>query len=216
MTRITGNDIVALDAIDRMRTREPRFYSKILSGGEKELFCRTKGMGLVFDEFVWLAWSVKESAYKCLKRNRPALLFFPTKCIVEQVCYGSAGSCRGRAVWGSQVLYFRSVIHPRYLSTVVSEKEEFVDHYWATARIGLSSYAAQSAAVRELVLKQLGAVYPGMSWRIIKDRAGCPMAVAEDAGTEIPVSLAHHGHYIAYSFVSEGPNPGVISTPVFI
>jgi phosphopantetheinyl transferase (holo-ACP synthase) len=216
MMRITGNDIVALDAIDRMRTRQPRFYSKILSGDEKELFSRTEGIGLMFDEFVWLSWSVKESAYKYLKRRQPALVFFPTKCVVEKIFSSAPGICRGRAVWGTHVLYFRSMIHSRYLSTVVSEEEEPGHHYWETARIDRSAYSAQSAAVRENALKQLDAISPGKSWRIIKDPAGCPVAVADWTRTEIPVSLAHHGHYVAYSFITDGLYPDAIPSPAFI
>jgi hypothetical protein len=216
MMRITGNDIVALDAIDRIRTRQPRFYSKILSGGELELFHRTDGAGLLFEVYVWLSWSVKESAYKCLKRRQPALIFSPAKCIIEQICSDAAGIFRGRAVWASHVLYFRSVVHPRYLSTVVSEEDMpgglSENHYWGTARIDQPAYPVQSAAVRELALKQLDAVFPGMSWCIIKDHAGCPVAVADRTGAEIPLSLAHHGHYIAYSFISDGQGPGAIAS----
>jgi phosphopantetheinyl transferase (holo-ACP synthase) len=206
MTRSTGNDIVALDTIDRMRTQQPRFYSKILTVGEQECFCRRDDLGLSFEEFVWLSWSVKESAYKYLKRRQPALVFFPTKCIVEQILPdGAVGAYRGIALWGSQMLYFRSVIHPGYLFTVVSDDEGFSNHYWASARIDHAGHAAQSGAVRELVIKQLDTLYPGLSWRIVKDQAGCPVAFVEGTKTEIPVSLSHHGRYIAYSFVADSP-----------
>src|SRR5476651_714407 len=73
-----GNDIIALKTIDVPRTQNPRFYSKILSPAEQLLYqscCPT----LHFHHFVWLLWSIKESAYKCLQRLQPELVFSPVK-----------------------------------------------------------------------------------------------------------------------------------------
>ena len=66
-----GNDIVALAAIDVARTRQPEFYSRIITPAEQEFYSLYLKDQLSFEHFIWLAWSVKESAYKVLKRFEP-------------------------------------------------------------------------------------------------------------------------------------------------
>jgi len=65
MTR-GGNDIVSLQAINRTRTRQPRFYSKILADSELTLYKEGGFAAIPFEIFVWLCWSIKESAFKYL------------------------------------------------------------------------------------------------------------------------------------------------------
>ena len=86
----TGNDIVALAAINVERTRQSNFYSKILSLSEQQLYNELQSQ-LPFENFVWLAWSVKESAYKFLKRFMPDLVFSPTKIMITNL--GSGSEC---------------------------------------------------------------------------------------------------------------------------
>ena len=65
----TGNDIVALKAINVARTKQQKFYNKIITGSEKALYEGQFSERLPFEYFVWLAWSVKESVFKYLQRN---------------------------------------------------------------------------------------------------------------------------------------------------
>ena len=68
-----GNDIVSLTATNVTRTKSPEFYSKIISPAEKALFDTLDQEVLPFHRFVWLLWSVKESAFKYLHRLDPIL-----------------------------------------------------------------------------------------------------------------------------------------------
>jgi len=52
----TGNDIVALNAIAIARTKQNRFYSKILSPSEKNLYSQAGFSKIPFENFVWLLW----------------------------------------------------------------------------------------------------------------------------------------------------------------
>jgi phosphopantetheine--protein transferase-like protein len=79
-----GNDIVSLKTIDSLRTRSPRFYTKILSPAEQQLY-HQQFAALPSGLFVWLLWSIKESAYKCLQRHQPQLIFSPVKFEVTQL-----------------------------------------------------------------------------------------------------------------------------------
>ena len=69
----TGNDIVALKAINVARTKQQNFYSKIITVSEKALYDEHFSGRLLFEHFVWLAWSVKESVFKYLQRINPDL-----------------------------------------------------------------------------------------------------------------------------------------------
>src|ERR1700761_9130738 len=81
----TGNDIVALKAINIARTKQPNFYSKILSVSEKDLYDQPFSDKIPFENFVWLCWSIKESAYKFLDRIVPDRVFSPTRTIVSSI-----------------------------------------------------------------------------------------------------------------------------------
>src|SRR5215469_9103806 len=80
-----GNDIVSFSAINSARTKQQRFYSKILTTAEENIYRQPGFASIPFENFVWLLWSVKESAYKYLKRANPALIFTPVKFIVRQL-----------------------------------------------------------------------------------------------------------------------------------
>src|ERR1700760_4400635 len=81
----TGNDIVALQATRPEKTNLPRFYSRILTVAEQELYYRLDRPGLAFDHHTWLCWSIKESAYKFNKRNSPDLVFSPLKITISEL-----------------------------------------------------------------------------------------------------------------------------------
>jgi phosphopantetheinyl transferase (holo-ACP synthase) len=215
--RSTGNDIVALNGIDKTRTRQPRFYTRILSVSEQALYDPLKLAGTRFEDFVWLLWSIKESAYKYVNRSEPGLLFSPTKLIVRRLQFSCgrlespAGDgekfFRGMVVSGSHALYFRSTMSEEFIATIVHQEDSFDQCYWGVQRIDNDGYAIQSAAVRELALNRLHALIPGeerfrgRNLQIVKNSSGCPLIIKAGAELDIPVSLAHHGHYIAYSFV---------------
>src|SRR6202012_724665 len=80
-----GNDIVSLTATNVTRTKSPEFYSKIISPAEKALFETVDQSVLPFDLFVWLLWSVKESAYKYLRRLDAQVIFTPVKFEVQSI-----------------------------------------------------------------------------------------------------------------------------------
>ncbi len=77
-----GNDIVDLSAIDKHRTQQKAFYSKILSDKEQQLYSRSSH--LPFEIYVWLLWSAKESVYKFAKRLNPELVFSPVRIEVSE------------------------------------------------------------------------------------------------------------------------------------
>jgi phosphopantetheinyl transferase (holo-ACP synthase) len=77
-----GNDIVDLSAIDKHRTQQKAFYSKILSDKEQQLYSRSSQ--IPFEIYVWLLWSAKESVYKFAKRLNPELVFSPARIEISE------------------------------------------------------------------------------------------------------------------------------------
>lgn len=223
----TGNDIVALKAINKQRTNHTRFYSKILSISEQALYYRQEFGEMPFEKFVWLLWSVKESVYKYLKRAMPALVFSPTKIIIQRIdppyrrtitIFGdtqwenkSNESCeefyKGIIIVGSDIFYFRSKIHVELISTVVNNDENFENIWWGIKSIDHAAYDNQSKAVRAFILNKLNFILPGCidNLSIGKCHLGFPVVLKEAKEMNIPVSLAHHDHFIAYSFLLKYP-----------
>jgi len=223
----TGNDIVALQAINRERTNRFRFYSKILCVSEQALYDRQEFAELPFEEFVWLLWSIKESAYKYLKRIVPDLVFSPTKLIIDRIDAPNRSTItnfgciqkennnnepgedfyKSVITFGSFVLHSRSLIHNELISTVVCNKVNFENIWWGIKSIDTPNYEHQSKSVREFVLNRLNSFLPGFHdhLQIGKNRMGCPVVLNEAGEINIPVSLAHDHHFIAYSFLLKHP-----------
>jgi phosphopantetheinyl transferase (holo-ACP synthase) len=217
----TGNDIVFLGATRPERTVLTRFYSRILSPAEQALYRQPAFPSLAFDHYIWLCWSVKEAVFKYRKRSLPGLVFSPLTIEVGQIesvgVEGSekesvaveareiepaAGGSAYRCVvnCGLETFYSRSFLQDGVIMTVVSEDETFADTCWGVRRIDSAAYADQSAAVRSFLLQELKARFFLADPQIEKDAAGCPDVWDGGHRLEIPVSLAHHDRYVAWSF----------------
>lgn len=222
-----GNDIIALKSINKQRTNQIRFYSKILSVSEQVLYYKQGFEELSFEKFVWLLWSVKESVYKYLKRSVPDLVFSPTKIIIQKIelpyrqtitKFGSTQwenkgneSCedfyRGIITFGPDIFYFRSKIHTELISTVVNDSENFENIWWGIKSIDAAAYEDQSKEVRAFALNKLNSALSGGNDNLSIEKClrGYPVVLKEAREMDIFVSLAHHDHFIAYSFVSGNP-----------
>ncbi|MHB1922608.1 MAG: 4'-phosphopantetheinyl transferase superfamily protein [Chitinophagaceae bacterium] len=215
-----GNDIVALNAVDLDRTQSRSFYSKILADSEMSLYQGLQEDFISFSIYVWLVWSIKEAAFKFLKRNFLQLIFSPTKIIIQHVqspalrllgkgwtkplekkgC--TEGFYHGRLSYGAHILYFRSMIDQECIHSIVQEQDNF-DHIWFGIQIikEHSSYE-QSCSVREFILTRLKCLFPGDELRIDQSSNGIPiLSIGMKNDIYIPVSLAHHDGFIAYSFL---------------
>jgi hypothetical protein len=197
----TGNDLVFLPATWPEKTRLPRFYSRILTAAEAEGFEQSAPSGLPFDHHVWLCWSIKESYYKHQKRLYPELRFAPLRIEVRRI----EAPVGDRDFYAGIVenLFSRTWVRDGVIMTIVSEDQQFTDTHWGFSAIDSPAYADQSAAVRKLALAELCTVLSRDDLRLEKDAAGCPIVLAGDRPLAIPVSFAHHGKYIAYSFCSK-------------
>ena len=212
----TGNDIIALAETDNDRTSRHRFYSRILSSGELHLSGELTGLpssdgrpltpGLSFPVFVWLMWSIKESAYKYVSRADPRLRFAPLKILVGRLRQRE-DYYEGMIGYGPATLFSRSFLGEETIMTVVGGQQDFGDDRWGMRVIGDSDcatcrpdYSTQSALVRTFALQSLSTVLPGTALRIVKTQDGPPEVWDGERPLDIPLSLAHHGKYVAWSY----------------
>jgi phosphopantetheinyl transferase (holo-ACP synthase) len=210
----SGNDIVSLNAIDINRTLQPRFYSKILAASEITAYDQYKDT-ISLENFVWLLWSIKESAYKFLQRNNPDLVFSPTRCIInhldipaeystdESIAILQDTGFDNQPVFksiikvGTETLYSRSVVNSDFIFSVVNEDNDFDDTGWGVKWINDASSDNQSAEVRTFLLAKLKSDLSSNNLQIVKNNHGCPTLLSGEV--DIPISLAHHGHWVGYS-----------------
>lgn len=210
----TGNDIVALKAINIARTKQQNFYSKIITTTEKALFAEIFSQGLSFVQFVWLLWSIKESVYKYLQRTDPGLVFSPTKIVLSQLRspldiplsqfegrdFDDKSVFKGVARFGASDLYSRSVIGEDFIFSVVNHSDNFERVLWGVKKIDSSASEGQSADVRIFTMAMLRGLFPGEKLTISKNAAGIPVLLNDGVETPAALSLAHHDDYVAYSF----------------
>jgi len=212
-----GNDVVALAAIDIRRSNTLAFYSKFTLVPELSVYDEPGFKRMPFHVFTWMLWSVKESAYKYFKRLDTKLIFSPTRIIVQDIAAPKAnnnvttdiwesdaqdeGFYHGKVTFGEKTLYFRSKITDQFIATVVNDKANFENVYWGVKYINDTKHAEQSAAVRFFALNKLKTVSKKESLQIGKKSAGIPIIINDGEVTGIPVSLAHHGHFVSYSLL---------------
>jgi phosphopantetheinyl transferase (holo-ACP synthase) len=210
----TGNDIVALRAINIARTKQPNFYKKILSVSEKELYDEQFSGKMPLESFIWLLWSVKESAYKYLQRITPALVFSPARILVSQIILPASNQTvklegcgfdndniyTALVTTGADTLYSCSIIGDEFIFSVVNHADSFENTCWGIRLIDSSDGEFQSKAVREFLTQRLNALFPGDDLRIGKSKHDYPVILKDAVEIKMPVSLAHHDRYVAYSF----------------
>ncbi|HUB59865.1 MAG TPA: 4'-phosphopantetheinyl transferase superfamily protein [Puia sp.] len=207
--RSIGNDIIALAETDKDRTSRYRFYSRILSPGELSLYDRLAGLpfpldrpagaGLSFSTFVWLLWSIKESVYKYVSRSDPRLVFSPLKIPVSGLTMRK-DYYEGTISYGGQFLFSRSFLRDEVIMSIAGGGGDFSLIRWGVREISGSDYATQSAGVRKFALGSLSTVFPGAALRIVKAPDGPPEIRDGGRSLDIPISLAHHGRYVAWSY----------------
>ncbi len=213
-----GNDIIALRSVSKQHVNKERFYSKILCKAEQEFYHQQAFNKISFDNFIWLLWSIKEAAYKFLKRHNANLIFSPPKFTVRSIHFPASAGMKfindhlenidvgeedfytGRVAFEGAILYYRSVVHNEFISTVVNNTEDFSKIYWGVKTTNDSSSSDQSKEVRSFLLKKLNYFFPDDLIQIEKHPIGYPILLSKKEVISIPVSFSHHCNLIAYCF----------------
>jgi phosphopantetheinyl transferase (holo-ACP synthase) len=196
-----GNDIIALDLIDTGRTIQPVFYSRILDPAETAMY--TELFSLPFEQYVWLLWSIKESVYKCIKRQYAELRFSPRKIIVKHIDLSSDTNTYQSLVYFNSIpFYTESRVNDKFISTLATNDAEFDKICWDVQQIGRTDPESQSQHVRQALLERLQSFFPGDRLQIEKAEAGYPVLIRNSSPTNLPISFSHHHNLVFYSFIS--------------
>lgn len=212
-----GNDIVALEATDAVRTCQPRFYSKFLTPQETALF-EKNSFAISLEHFIWLCWSMKESVYKFQQRLQPQLAFAAGKISIKEInlplqprsllganswvesnfipvesCFTSV------AVINSQPFYSYSFITEHFIYTITANRQQCDNLHWGIKKINEIDHTSQSASVRQFASQKLSGILNTTTVDIIKDATGIPFI---EQHPQIPVSFTHHHHFVAYAFLA--------------
>lgn len=216
-----GNDIVALDHGDAARSGQYVFYSKVLTPFEEKLYSQERFPGLSLAHFVWLCWSIKEAAFKCIRRNQPHLLFWPLKIDLKtlEVLPEPFLLKDGKGDWdidapdtaftgycstvgfGDIRLKAISRVYDSFISTIATADAGRDTLCWGIRRIARTDPAFQSESVRLFVLERLRRSFPGDQFKIEKASPGYPVIVKNDEWMNMPLSFSHHHDLVAYSFI---------------
>jgi len=210
-----GNDIVSLNAINVTRTKQPNFYSKILTLTETAFYKQPGFATIPFEIFVWLLWSIKESAFKFLQRIDADILFTPVKFEVNEIQippgfnlpgfddveltgigFDGLNTIRSTIKFGDHIFYSNSLIYKEFIVSVVNSNQDFSQTHWGIKRIDSNETDIQSAEVRAFLIDNL----PDKNIIISKNSKGIPILLKDKQELSIPISLSHHEYYIAYSF----------------
>lgn len=209
-----GNDIIALNHTNPERTIQKKFYSKIICKEEVELFNQVD-LKISFENFIWLAWSIKESVYKFYKRHYHQSVIVPTKIVIkkiqepvstaninftqhENISFNSQECFCCGVIFNDNIFYSRSFINNNCIFTVVNNKDCFSDIFWGVQQINDNSYSSQSDLVRKFVLNRLKEQFSNNDFDIQKAIAGYPYLKNSQ---EFILSFTHHGNFIGYSFL---------------
>jgi phosphopantetheinyl transferase (holo-ACP synthase) len=215
----TGNDIIALNSINAHRTKQEKFYSKILSTAEIEEFKSNTSSTIAFENLVWLLWSVKESVFKFSKRDFSNLVFNPRKIVTrlisspldqsvpvfgkgerEEIALNGEECFSCIAATETGIYYSRSKVYDEIIYTVVSDTEYFDNIWWGIKCIDDINPLHQSGSVRSFVLRKFEIIYPGAKLFISKSPVGYPILKVNGNAMKIPLSFTHHFQFVAYTF----------------
>jgi phosphopantetheinyl transferase (holo-ACP synthase) len=212
-----GNDVVWLPAAERKRCSQPRYYQKILSGGELLLFANAP---YSFPDFLWLIWSIKESVYKC-DRVLQCKAFSPASINVKRITFPPVSThkgmsfhqgsweggpqedwCSGEAILNGQTYTFRSWVSDLFIYTVAAARNDLPDVYTGIRFIPDSRLGDQSAEVRRFVMSRLSREWPSREAGTIANApAGYPYLQPVAGFPGITLSFTHHGPLVSYAFV---------------
>jgi len=153
----------------------------------------------------------------------PGLVFSPTKIIIQHIeipvghlinkfeglRWESNGNSeefyKGKVIYGSHTIYFRSKISEEWIATVVNDNENFENVWWGIQSIDDAGYYHQSKAARAFLLNKLNSFFPG-DLQVEKSLVGYPVILKGTQDMHIPVSLAHDDRFVAYSFMLDSLN----------
>lgn len=195
---MVGNDIVDLDLADKEAYRRERILEKVFTASEKLFLSQTEDPGT----FLWVLWSMKESAYKLHFRKylTRALNPFRFRCSFDRDDeLGAQGRFRGRVEVGDQVYQTNSILSKDFVhTTAIDGREDFMIH---SEEVSAGSANKVREKTIDALVRSICATSALRSDKIEfkKDTNGLPFLTDACKGIFKPCSISHHGRFGAYA-----------------
>lgn len=185
-----GNDIVDLAKADC----HPRFAQRVLCDAE---WLRYQAISDPEQQrlFLWKSWAAKESAFKALRRLRPAC---------QAIARHFVCDADFQQVLHAEQSFFIRFPHgcgqQAYIYAVATLKEdgrtqdEIVTH--------VEDWRDESLLAQSLAVRMMGERTGRTDWLVVKDAVShAPTLVSKSAAEDcrVPFSITHHGRYCAVS-----------------
>ncbi len=195
-----GNDLVDLcDPETRPAALHPRFDQRVFCESERALIANSEDAHLTR----WTLWAAKESAYKCLRKGSPQLVFSPRRFVVEL-----AGMSAGVARYEDLTLSMEFERTDDFVHAVALQVDEKIQpaprHRAEVSRVhGDTSPAASSRAVRALAIEGASALLDVPTAELSIEREGkIPRLCWRGCPSGVDLSLSHHGRFVAFAAMS--------------
>lgn len=189
-----GNDVVDLgDADARQGATHPRFDERVFAPDERRRIAAV-GPG---SPLRWMLWAAKEAAYKVAVRRDPACVFAPARFIAELGAKGLGRVRHGDCDHAVRVTRAGACVHA-VAAAPGGDLRGVVARVQRAPR-GIA-WAAASDAVRAFAIadlaRRLGVDVDALE---IRSRRRIPRLLRRGGGEAAPLSLSHHGRYVAYA-----------------
>jgi phosphopantetheinyl transferase (holo-ACP synthase) len=198
---VIGNDVVDLRCDETLAgARNPRFDDRVYTVQER----RTLAECASPDLWRWCLWSAKESAYKVARRMDARQIWSPRRFEVTL-----DEDLRGRVRWPEGECRVRIEHADERVHAVAARDEADLDSTRTeVARLGAASPDAEtpSAAVRSLAIRHLAPLLGAEPAALeVRRRERIPALFARERELAWPLSLSHHGRFVAFAALPAEP-----------
>lgn len=192
---IPGNDIVDLQrATIESNWRRAGYLQKIFSAKEIEDIHTS----IDPNKMVWLYWSMKETAYKCISRALKLRFYSPAKltCDLDDI---AESQVRGYVQYEDFKIETSSKVTSEYISTFSRNFAQ--ENHNLILVINPESMENPGQAIRRKIHTYLSNYHsqPSSRFSIIKDTLGIPSLRDFKKGISFPISISHHGRFGSFS-----------------
>lgn len=186
-----GNDIVDLtDPETRRGNQHPRFDQRVFTPRERASLARSPDP----TRTRWILWSVKESAYKALRRVLPETVFSPVEFAVEL-----DSQQQGFVTYRQHRFHARVEIDAGCIHAIVSDHTRR-STLWGSKQIVISAPLQPGRIARALALDRIAARFRIARSDLSIDRDGrIPQLLHHGEPTRATLSLSHHGSYVGFA-----------------
>lgn len=177
-----GNDIVDLQlAKSQSNWRRKGFLEKIFTPEEQNAILNAKNPNTI----VWLFWSMKEAVYKIINRETLNRFYSPQKFKCKIILLDN-GTAEGIVAYNGISYFTKSDLSQNFIYTLACTKTSNFEKF-------TTKYLPDSTNYTPLLKQEFGI-------NLQKNLFGVPEVIDFEQKTKKPISISHHGRYLAIAY----------------